>query len=86
MTTPMQRMEIMLSTGQKPSYEDLEDVLAQSLQERNAFERSAHDMACWMSNLVTAHLCKDALQVKAILDEFIEKKVKIVRSVSKEVH
>ncbi|MFZ6675407.1 hypothetical protein [Undibacterium sp. Xuan67W] len=86
MSNPMQKMESMLSAGQQPSYADLEEVLAQCLTERNAFESIAIDMGNWLSSLVTAHIEKDAVAIKDILDAFIKTNVKIVPKASKEIH
>jgi hypothetical protein len=86
MTSPMQKMEEMLSAGKQPSYTDLEDVLAHCLIERNAFQETACDMSKWLSKLVTAHLCKDALAIKDIMDEFIKQRVKIVHAEKPTTH
>ncbi|MFZ6748545.1 hypothetical protein [Undibacterium sp. Ren11W] len=86
MNSPLQKIESMLSTGQAPTYGDLENALAQALQERATYQTTTQDMTNWLSSLVTAHLCKDMQAIHDILACFIDKKVKIVRPLSKEVH
>ncbi|MFZ6655638.1 hypothetical protein [Undibacterium sp. TJN19] len=86
MATPMEEMEKKLSTGQLPSYDELEATLAQCLSERNAYEGMTKEFGNWMSALVTAHVQKDALAIKNILDSFIEKRVKFIPAVEPQIH
>lgn len=86
MSSPMKKMESMLSNGQQPSYTDLEEVLAQCLTERSNFESIAIEMGNWLGSLVTAHIEKDAVAIIDILDAIIKTNVKIVPKASKEIH
>ncbi|MBR7793808.1 hypothetical protein KDM87_14515 [Undibacterium sp. FT147W] len=86
MPTPMDTMEAQLSAGETPSHDDMAQVLAQCLQERNKFEAIVMDLGTWMAQLVSAHMRKDAIQIKAILDDFIEKKVKVITNHNQQLH
>lgn len=76
----------MVGRGQAPSVDDLGQALVEVMQERNAFQSTAQDMADWLSRLVAAHVKQDTKSIKATLDEFVAKRVKIVQKTDGRIH
>lgn len=83
--TILKTLKAQLSNGIPSTFDQLAEALAVALeelavvrQERNQFEAITRDMGGWLSECVVAHLKKDAAGVKAVLDAFVAKNVKVV--------
>jgi len=84
--TAMQRLREILDAGQEPDSDMLKEGIAQLLQERDALVGSLENMAGWLARIAAAHIHKDVHQLKYTLDEFIEKKVKVVTKQAPNIH
>lgn len=86
MKTPLQVIAERLEAKQQPTYDEVEAGLHQALSENSALMKTAEEMGSWMSRLVYAHISLDDKVVKSTLDEFMAKRVKVVRTVANAVH
>lgn len=74
----IEQVREILRAGKEPTSEQLGEALAQSIRDLNSKDAIINDMTNWLGRLSSAHLHKDAVLVKSILDEFIQEKVKVV--------
>lgn len=74
----IEQIQKILSEGKHPTTDQLGEALAQSIRDLNSKNAIINDMTNWLGRLSSAHLHKDAVLVKSILDEFIQEKVKVV--------
>ncbi len=86
MSKAMQRVGTKLAAGKRPTYAELEAALHESLQERKAFEQAVFNMEKWIFTLVAAHSHKDALAVKALLDNFVHDNPELAQQIMGSVH
>jgi hypothetical protein len=86
MSNPELKMAEMLTNGQKPSQDDLEEALLHVLRERNALQKIAKDMGEWIATLVKAHVAHDVEQLQDTMDAFMAKHVQIAHKSEGRVH
>jgi hypothetical protein len=87
MLSPLQKVTAALDKGEEPNIEDLGQALMEAIKERDACQQMLKDMAGWMSKLVVAHMKKDAITIKQILDDFMAKHVTVVdQTADRKVH
>ncbi|MFZ6644447.1 hypothetical protein ACO0LO_01920 [Undibacterium sp. TJN25] len=77
MSKALQHLEALYEAKKKPTYDELEAALLESLAERNAFEGMVKDMSGWLSRLVHAHYRKDSKALVTTLNDFIQERVVI---------
>lgn len=75
-----QRLHDVLTDNEKPSYELLEESVAELLQERQGMLNTVSDMAKKFSHIVFARMNDDTEQVLALLDDVIAKNVTVTAS------
>jgi hypothetical protein len=84
--TPMQHLSEIVDAGHEPDCQILQEALAQLLQERKALIGSIENMAGWLARIAAAHIHKDVHLLKSTLDEFVQKKVKVVTKQAPNLH
>jgi hypothetical protein len=85
-TNHLELIEKLLDQGKEPTNVQLGAALTQSINELNTANAIINDMAQWMGKIVALHVGKDAVALKSTLDEFVEKKVKIVTQQPEQIH
>lgn len=72
MSNWMNKLHDRLISGQKPTYEELEEALAGALQERAAYKDSMEELCEWLGKISVAFLNGDASQLAAVVHEFVD--------------
>jgi hypothetical protein len=76
----------ILSSGRKPTADDLEAALHSVLKERNALLSLNKDMGGFLAKMVKAKLAGDDVRILAVLDEFMDKHVEVRTEQDERVH
>jgi hypothetical protein len=86
MTEQEKNIALMLASGIEPSAEELGQALASVMEERDMFEAMTKDMGKVLSELIFAHLYRDAAGLFDVLNDFIKNHVKIAKKSDESVH
>lgn len=71
------KLEAILDAGQQPTYRELEEAVADALEEKRMFGKFTGDLMGWIGKLVTAHLQHDTMEVAVTLDALINERLKL---------
>jgi len=72
MSNWMNKLHDRLISGQKPTYEELEEALAGALQERAAYKNSVEELSEWLGKISVAFLKGDVRQLVDVVSEFVD--------------
>lgn len=86
MNTAEKNLMDILSSGRKPTADDLEAALHAVLTERNTLLGINKDMGGYLARMVTARLAGDGERILAVLEEFMDKHVQVTHKSNAQVH